>query len=370
LDARLRIAGFTLIFLLAMAANARPTLEEVRKEMGAASSGDVRGQRDTIGYATSPEAMAKVWTLSATGPAPEGFGASVSPGVLGVIGPHDDYIYTARVYRAIFPLVTAKTVVVVGVFHRYRRFEARDQLVFDAYRAWRSPDGEIPVSALREELIAALPKDMAVQDNAAHDLEHSVEGIAYFLRHARPDVEIVPVIVPAASFERLGAMAASLGGALAGAMKKRGWQLGRDVAIVISADGTHYGDDFKFAPYGAGGAQALDKALADDRKLMRDTLGGMVSADKARAFFATVVDPANPDQYRRTWCGRFSVTLGTLLVGETARALGLAAPRAVPVALGVSVDTPELPVKDVGLAATNPANLYHFVMHPALAFVP
>jgi AmmeMemoRadiSam system protein B len=314
--------------------------------------------------------MAKVWDLSAQPPAPPSFGNRAAPGVLGVIGPHDDYIYTARVYREIFPLVTSKTVVIVGVFHRYRKFEARDQLVFDSYRAWSSPDGEIRESSLRDELLASLPKGMAVQDNAAHDNEHSIEGIAYFLKHARPDVEIVPVIVPAASFERLSEEAKALGGALAASMKRRGWQLGRDVAIVISADGTHYGEDFKFMPYGAGGVKVLDQAVEDDRRLMRETLGGMISSEKARAFYATVVDPANPDQYRRTWCGRFSVTLGTLLVGETARAMGSPAPRTLPIALGVSVDTPELPVRDLGVGPTAPANLYHFVTHPALAFVP
>src|SRR5882672_3342123 len=244
-----------------MIATARPTLEEVRKDMGAPSTSAVRGQRDTVGYATTPEAMTKVWELSAQGPAPESFDTNVTPGVLGVIGPHDDYIYAARVYRKVFPLVTAKTVVVVGVFHRYRRFEARDQLVFDSYRAWRSPDGEIAVSPLRDELIAALPKAMAVKDDAAHDSEHSIEGIAYFLKHARPDVEIVPVIVPAALFERLSEEASRLGVALADTMKKGGWQLGRDVAIVISADGTHYGEDFKFTPHGAGGVAALEKAV-------------------------------------------------------------------------------------------------------------
>ena len=353
-----------------MLAAARPTLDEVRKDMGRPSMSDVRGQRDTVGYAATREAMQRVWEVSAQGPAPESFGAQVAPGVLGVIGPHDDYIYAGRVYREIFPLVTAKTAVIVGVFHRYKRFEAHDQLVFDPYRAWSSPDGEIPVSALRDEVIAALPKDMAVKDAAAHDSEHSIEGIAYFLKHARPDVEIVPVIIPSASFERLSEMAARFSEALAASMKKRGWALGRDVAIVISADGTHYGDDFRFAPYGAGGAQAYERALEDDRRLMRETLGGLFTRDRAREFFATVVDPANPDQYRRTWCGRFSVTLGTMLVADTARRLGVAQTKTVPVSLGVSVDTPELAVRDVGLGPTAPANLYHFVMHPALAFVP
>ncbi len=358
----------TLVLLVSMAANARPSLEEVRAQMGIPSTGEVRGQRDAVGYATTPAAMAKVWELSARGPMPESLGGKAAPGVIAVIGPHDDYVYAARVYREVFPLVTAKTVVIVGVFHGYRKFGARDQLVFDPYRAWRSPDGEIAVSPLRDELAAALPKDMAVKDAAAHDGEHSIEGIAYFLRHARPDVEIVPVIVPAASFERLSAMASSLAEALAGSMHERGWKLGRDVAIVISTDGTHYGEDFKYAPYGAGGVAALEQAMAHDRKLVRDTLGGALTAQASRAFFSTVVDPAHPDQYRVTWCGRFSVTFGTLFLEQTARRLGLPPPQGIPLALGVSVDTPELAVRDVGVGPTAPANLYHFVTLPAVAY--
>jgi len=365
----MRILAALLLAALPMNAIARPTLDEVRKEMGAPSAGDVRGQRDTVGYAATREGMALAWDLSAAPPAPESFGAKVAPGVIGVIGPHDDYVFSGRVYRGIFPLVTAKTVVIVGVFHRYRKFEARDQLVFDPYRAWKSPDGEIAVSALREELVAALPSGMAVKDAAAHDNEHSVEGIAYFLKHARPDVEIVPVIIPAASFERLSQMASSFAEALAAAMKKRGWQLGRDVAMVISADATHYGEDFKHTPFGAGGVDAFMKAMERDRGLVRDTLGGPFSAQKARTFYATVVDPANPDTYRVTWCGRFSVTLGTLLIDETARRMGMKGVRGVPVALGSSVDTPQLELGAAGMGPTAPANLYHFVMHPAIAYV-
>jgi AmmeMemoRadiSam system protein B len=359
-----------LLLALSMSAVARPSLEDVRKDMGIRSGNDVRGQRDAVGYATKPEAMAKVWDLSAQGPMPESFGAKLEPGVLGVIGPHDDYVYAARTYRKIFPLVTAKTVVIVGVFHGYRRFGARDQLVFDTYRAWSAPDGEITVSPLRDELAAALPASMAVKDAAAHDSEHSIEGIAYFLKHARPDVEIVPVIVPVASFERLQELASQLAAALVAAMKRRNWELGRDVSIVISADGTHYGEDFKFTPYGWGGVKAYAKAVDQDRKLMRETLGGMFRVQKARDFYETVVNPENPDQYRVTWCGRFSVTLGTMLIAETARRLGVKTPHGVLVALGVSVDTPELAVRDLGIGPTAPANLYHFVTHPAVAFVP
>jgi AmmeMemoRadiSam system protein B len=337
--------------------------------MGQPSSGDVRGQRDMVGYPATAEAMAKAWELSAEGPPPEPLGGHAEPGVLGVIGPHDDYVYAGRVYRHIFPLVTARTVVIVGVFHRYLGFGERDRLVFDDYRAWRSPDGEIPVSALREDLMAGLAPEMAVRDAAAHDLEHSVEGIAYFLHHARRDLEIVPLLVPAASFERFQVLAATLGDALARAMRQRGWTLGRDLAIVISNDGTHYGEDFRYAPHGAGGVEAFLRALQHDRDLVHGTLGGPVDVARSRRFFSTVVDPARPDEYRVPWCGRFAVTLGTMLLQETARSLGLPRPRGVPLCLGVSVQGPELALRDVGMGATAPANLHHFVTHPAIAYV-
>ena len=68
------------------------------------------------------------------------------------------------------------------------------------------------------------------------------------------------------------------------------------------------------------------------------------------------------------WCGRFSVPFGLMLLGDVTRRLGMAAPRGLPLVLGVSVDTPQLKVGD-GLAATAPANLYHFVTQPGVAFV-
>ena len=349
--------------------NGRPTLAEARKEMGIPSTDDLRGQVDNVGYASKPEAMAKVWELAAQPPAPIALGPLPAPGVVGLVGPHDDYVYAGRVDRQIYPLVTAKTVVIVGVFHRYRRFGAHDQMIFDSYRAWRAPDGEIKISPLRDELIAALPKEEAVKDAAAHDSEHSIEAIAYFLKHARPDVEIVPIMIPAASFARLSTMATHLGGALAATMKRHKLALGRDVAVVVSTDGTHYGSDFSYTPFGLGGVEAFIQAMTQDRELLMATLVGPLSRDKAQTFFAAVVNPDKLDEYRMPWCGRFAVPFGLVFLAETAKRLGLAAPRGVALALGASVDTPELKVRDVGVAPTAPASLYHFVTQPGVAFV-
>ena len=107
---RATLAAAVSASLLAMstaAPAARPTPDEVRSDMGIRSTADVRGQRDAVGSATSPDAMAKVWAEAARGPEPEDFGAPLpAPGVAAVIGPHDDYVYAARVYRRLYPLVT------------------------------------------------------------------------------------------------------------------------------------------------------------------------------------------------------------------------------------------------------------------------
>jgi len=346
-----------------------PTLEEVRRGMGIPSVAlDLRGQQDAVGFASRPDQMAKVWELSAAAPAPERLGDLPAPGVAGAICPHDDYLYAGRVYRQVLPLVTAKRVVLVGVFHKYRKFGVHDRLVFDPYRAWRAPDGEVPVSDLRRELLAALPKEDWIQDAAMHDSEHSLEALVYYLKHARPDLEIVPIIVPAASFPRLREMAEHVGTALASSLRDHGWKLGRDVAVVISTDGVHYGPDFQYTPFGEGGVEAYVQATDQDRSLLRGWLAGPLDPEKIRRAYEAFVDPESPDLYRLTWCGRFAIPFGLLLLESTARGLGQDRPVGRPVAYATSVGSPELPVRDLGLGPTAPANLYHFVGYPAAAF--
>src|SRR5262245_4908704 len=102
-----------------------PTLAETRADMGIASTDTLRGQKDAIGFASTAEQMRVTWDLSAEGPAPEKLGPAPSPGVLAVLSPHDDYLYAGRVYRDVIPLVQAKTVIVVGVFHQYRKYRIR-----------------------------------------------------------------------------------------------------------------------------------------------------------------------------------------------------------------------------------------------------
>ena len=354
--------------LARFASGAPPTLEEVRKEMAIPSAGDVRGQLDGVGFPTTAAQMAKVFALSSDPPAPERLGETPAPGVAGAVCPHDDVLYAGRVYRGLLPLVTAKTVVVVGVFHRFRKFDAKDVLVFDTYRAWRAPDGEVTVSPLRADVLALLPEGDAVADAAMHDSEHSVETIVHWLRHRRKDVEILPVLVPSMGWERLSELGERLGAALAQVARARGLVLGRDLAVVVSADAIHYGADFRHVPFGAGGIDAYAKATARDVSMLR-ALGGPLEAAKARGFYETCVSPESPADYRVTWCGRFSIPLGLVALSRLGRDLGLPL-EARPLAYATSVGAPELPVRGDGLGETAPANLYHFVGYPSVAVVP
>jgi len=344
----------------------RPTLEDVRKAMVIPSHGDVRGRIDSTGYALHASQMAKVWELSALPPAPDSFGAVPAPGVAAVICPHDDFSFAGRVYRRVLPLVSARTVVLIGVFHGYRRFGEHDRLVFDNYREWTAPDGPVPVSPLRDAVLKRMPREDWTQDAVEHDAEHSLEPLVCWLRHIRPDLEIVPIIVPASHFDRLEALADHLGDALAAEMKARKLELGRDVAIAISADGIHYGPDFKQAMFGVGGLEAYEKAVAKDHGLLTGPLDGPLTVDHIRTLYGTFVDPDQPDTYRWTWCGRFSVPLGLLTLEHMTRALGGATGQ--PVAYATSVSGSELGLRDIGMSPTSPSNLYHFVGYPGVAF--
>jgi AmmeMemoRadiSam system protein B len=345
-----------------------PTLEEVRRAMGIPSHGDVRGQQDAVGYASTAVQMEKTWELSAMPPAPEKLGEAPPPGVAGVICPHDDYIYAGRVYRGVLPLVTAKTVILVGVFHGWRKFAAHDVLVFDDYRAWRTPDGEVPVSGLRTEILARLGDGEYVQNDAWHDSEHSLEALLFWLRHARPDLEIVPVILPVMHFSRMDTLATHLGAAIAAVTARHGLLLAKDFAIAISSDAVHYGNDFQYTAFGEGGVDAYVKACDQDKELLRGPLAGEVTTAKAERFFAACVMEAQPGEYRLPWCGRYSIPFGLLLLQHMTAALGVPTPVGRPLCYGTSIGGPELKVRELGMGSTAQANLYHFVGYPAVAY--
>ncbi|PKL25132.1 MAG: AmmeMemoRadiSam system protein B [Spirochaetae bacterium HGW-Spirochaetae-3] len=337
--------------------------------MAIPSSGDIRGQRDATGFASTAEQMEAVWIASRSAPSPRSLGESPPGPAIGALCPHDDYLLAARIYRRIMPLVQAKTVVIVGVFHRYKAFGSRGRIVLDSHRAWRSPGGEITVSPLREELAEALGDEGAVIDDVMHDSEHSIEAVAYWLGKARPDVEILPVLAPAGSFERIADLARIAGEAIAASATVRGMRLGEDIALVVSSDAVHYGRDFTHTPFGEGPA-AHARAVERDIGLLTGPLAGPVSEARARDFFTAIADPRDPDTYRIPWCGRFAIPFGALALKTIAERMGENTPIGWPLAYATTAESPELPLRGTGIGTTGPADYSHFVGLPALAYYP
>ena len=169
------------------------------------------------------------------------------------ICPHDDYSYVGWLYPAILRNIDAPTVILIGVAHKAKKFGVEDKIVFDSYTAWKAPKGPVRESWLREKLMNNLPRSTYIVHDSLCQSEHSLEAIVPFLQFYNPKVEIIPLLVPYMSFSTMDGLAISLSLALKKMMQQNNLAWGRDIAIVISSDAVHYGDEGwngqNYAPY-------------------------------------------------------------------------------------------------------------------------
>jgi AmmeMemoRadiSam system protein B len=359
------------------AENLGPSRADVEEMMGLPSDGDlVRGQLDTLGFVVgqpaAEEVVAAAVRLEQDSLTEQDGRLAMAPGdgFVGGICPHDDHLYASRVYVHLTERITAPRVLLIGVFHKARLWDLRDRVVFDSFEAWHGPWEPIRVDPLREELIAALPEDTHVVDNAMHCREHSLEALLPFLQCGHPERTIVPILVPYMGWDRLTEITDRLASAVAEIMKANGWRLGRDLAIVISSDAVHYGPDFDHAPFGTD-AEAYERAVARDTGLAHDHLEGDLDPIKLHGLLDTLVDPDDLS-YRLPWCGRFSVPFGLELLRKIAVESGEDIPEGTLLRYGTSLSEPELPVsaetRENGLGYTAPSNLHHWVGYAAVGY--
>ena len=355
-----------------------PTRAEIEAEMGLRSEGDVvRGQRDATGFVVTAEQTEDVISTAirleqnAIGERDQRLGLSPEHGFIGGVCPHDDHLYAARAYVHLTERITASRVVLIGVFHAARLWNLENVLVFDDFENWHGPWGPVTVDPLREEILSGLGENSFVIDNAMHCREHSLEAIVPFLQRRNPEVSIIPILVPYASWDRLSNLADELSTVLAGAMEENGWQLGRDIAIVVSSDAVHYGPDFDHAPFGTDAA-GYQKAVDRDEQLAQKHLAGTLEADKLAHFEYTLVDQDDVRSYKLPWCGRFSVPFGLELLRDLADKTGLETPEGHFLRYATSLSEPQLPVSketlDAGLGTTAPSNLHHWVGYATIGF--
>ena len=337
----------------------------------------VRVPVDSVGYALKPDQIEQVVTLSDSLEANwldqgrmelEQHGGEA---MIGCIAPHDDYLYAGRVYIHVMKRIEAPVVVLIGVCHAARRKGIQGKLVFDDYGAWAGPYGDVPVSGVRDQIIESLPPELVLVSDELHAAEHSLEAFIPFLQFFDPAVEIVPVLVTRLRGGLLERAAAGFAAALERVCSDRGWELGKDIAIVISADCVHYGDEAwggrNYAPFGVG-AEGFGRAVAQDLDIVNSSLVGEIDGSKIGLFREQVERDDLEWPYKVTWCGVYSIPFGLAVLADCADRAGREKPIGHLLRYGTSLDPGMLPAEIKGLGTTNISTLRHWVGYAAVGF--
>ena len=148
---------------------------------------------------------------------------------IGVVLPHAGYVYSGSIAGqtvATFPV--PRTVVILGPNHTGRGPAVS---VYPS-GSWRMPFGDVPIN---EKLAGDFLErcDLAVPDEMAHLMEHSIEvQIPFLFYGGTGDLSIVPVTISRLSNNECRLAGEALGDVISRRME--------EVLIVASSDMTHY----------------------------------------------------------------------------------------------------------------------------------
>lgn len=287
------------------------------------------------------------------------------------ISPHDDYSYVGYLYPALLKHVKAKTIFLFGVAHKARLLGLKDRLVFGSFTRWLAPYGEIKVSTVRDELIEKLPKSYYVTSDSMMAIEHSLEAIVPFLQYYnKNNTEIVPVLIPYMSFEKMKEISETLARIIYDIISEKKWKWGKDFAFVISTDAVHYGDENwggkNFAYFGSD-SMGYIKAVNHEYEIINNCLIPQINPARIKKFVNYTVQETDYTKYKWTWCGRYSVPFGLLTSHYLSRILGIEL-KGVLVGYATSIDHTHIPVTDLKMGVTAPANIHHWVGYAAIGY--
>ena len=286
------------------------------------------------------------------------------------ISPHDDHAYASYLYPLLLQNIKAKKLIIFGVAHKARKLVLQDSLVFGTFDYWKGAFGNVKISPLRDEIISLLPRSTYTINDSMVAIEHSIEAFLPFLqKFVGQDIEIVPILVPYMSFERMQQIAPHLAKAIATVMRKHGLSWGKDLAIIISTDAVHYGDQdwggSNFAYYGADTA-GYERAVEHEHEII-SMLTGELNPEKIQLFTEYTVQDTNYKAYKWTWCGRYSVPMGLLTAYYLSQMLNEPLHGTL-LEYATSIDHPTLKVDDIGMGTTAPANIHHWVGYAAIGY--
>lgn len=321
---------------------------------------DTRPIRDDIGYCWKPEQFNCLinYLESETNDQP-----NLQKMIAG-ISPHDDYLYAARAYYALFRNIRVKEVVIFGVTHSTVRKEIGDpqnRLIFDDFLFWPGPAKKIPVSALRNFLKKNMPGKYIIASNLAHQLEHSIEATLPFLQYFNPEIKITPIMVTGMPFDQMERISDKISKFIAAYIRQNHLKLGSDIFFLISSDANHYGQDFKNTRFGQD-ARAHELATIQDKKIAQAYLSGNMSRSTIKDLAQRLWGKTYRDFNSTLWCGKYSIPFGMLTILKVLK--NIDKKNTLRGKILYHSDTYSdgvLPVKNTGLGITAPFSLKHWV---------
>jgi MEMO1 family protein len=286
------------------------------------------------------------------------------------ICPHDDYTYAGFLYNEIFCHIKAKTIIIFGVAHKAKKFGIEQKIVFDDFKYWHAPYGNIEISPLRQQIISALPQTDYLIHDSLQITEHSVEAFIPFIQVNNKDAEIISILVPHMPFCKMQIISEHLAKAIYAVIKSNHLKWGKDIALVVSTDAVHYGDEDwggnNYAPFGCD-STGYKKAIEKEHNIMHECLE-TIDTLTAKKFFGYTVQDTNWREYKWTWCGRYSVPFAMLTAYKLQQISGETPVKKLFYDYSNSIEHPPLNVDDLNMGATAPASLHHWVGYCAAGY--
>ena len=349
LNMEMRITFSFFLFLLLSIFNPEPAMSQ-----------NVRPIRDNVGFCWTPAEMNMLMKyLSAHSTKADDFPAK---NLVAAISPHDDYLYAGSVYYPLFKLIKTKEVVIFGVTHgtvRQALNDPKNVLIFDEYKYWHGPFGNVGISPLRDIIKSKLNKNDFMVSDKAQDIEHSIEALVPFLQYYNRDIKITPLMVTQMPIERMEKVSNELAEIISDYIKQNKLMPGKDIFFLISTDADHYGRDFDNIPYGED-IKAHHLATDNDKRIAKDTFNGILTGDKIQNLTGELWGTPKDNPPSPVWCGKFSVPFGLLATDKIIENVTGKRLDGKMFAYSDSWTEGVIPIKHTNLGTTAPFSLKHW----------
>lgn len=377
-NSKLFFFTFIIFTLFTMKNNfAQIPLKQVLNRVSVPMQGDTRGLVDTIGFPHTAKQMNFIASYCLR-KEKVGFNENnkrygFSPDAPFIFGicPHDDYTLAARTAVHIQRHIRTPIVILIGNAHWSETFGIRDKLIFGDFKFWSGPYGNVKISPLREAVISGLPKDDYVVNRTVIETEHSLESLVPFMQYFNRDVQIIPILIPFTHWNRMNTLAEDLASTVARILKEKNLIPGKDVSVLVSSDGMHYGDHawsyYNYHPFGCHAA-GYQKAMDYDSTLVTRFLTGEITLEKDHGLYDSLIDEKDISHYKVSWCGRFSVTFAVNFITRLLQKVENRTLTGYFLRHGSSLNDAWVPVRKMHMGITGDVNLHHFVTYFAIGF--